>query len=92
MKKSQINLRDFRMFTDSEHNNVEIQDKRKYLAESIYNECEDLVGHNLAMKMYNSEMLVEMNEEETELLLNHVKTLPQLFQDSLIENLVLYND
>lgn len=71
MKK--INVTQAKIYKDLSKKDFAIFDIKNELANFIYNNTNGLKYHSFAMKLYNSNGIVEINEEEEELL-NEIKS------------------
>lgn len=62
-----MNFKEVEIFTDIEKKRCSRTDVRKDLANMIYNGSNGIAAHALALKIYNSDGDIELNEEEKEI-------------------------
>lgn len=78
-----INFKEVKVPTSIKKEEFRSEDLRENLANAIYNNERDIAYMSLAMKIYNSDGEVELDEKETNLLKNFCKNLPLVVQDAL---------
>lgn len=85
MKK--IDFSKFCVFTDITREKTAIVDVRKQLADAIYRNACGIEAHDLALRIYRSDGVVVLDEDDERLLRDFAKTLTPLFMDSFEVNL-----
>lgn len=78
-----INFKEVKVATSIKKDNYRVEDMRENLANAIYNNESNIAYMALAMKIYNSDGEVELDEKETTLLKNFCKNVPLIVQDAL---------
>lgn len=81
MKK--LNLKELKIYKDLSKIDFVVCDGTKEVANFIYNNSGGLANHALALKLYNSDGVVEINEEEEELLMESVNRLKPSVIDAI---------
>ena len=85
MKK--INLKKLTVYGSIDKTNRMICDITKDLADYIYLNTNGIANHALALKIYNSEGTIEINEEEEELLKQDIQSLKPCVIDAIMNAL-----
>jgi hypothetical protein len=63
-----INFKEFEVFTDISRKNKTKGDARESFANVLYRTCNGIAAHALALKIYESDGEIEINDQEAEMI------------------------
>lgn len=81
MKK--INFKHFKVFTDITKTQTFEADMRKSVANVLYMQFSGIAAHDLAFRIYRSEGDIELNDEESDMLMQLGDRSTGAFRDSI---------
>lgn len=82
-----IDFKNFRAYNDISHRTTTTADIRRDFADLIYKNMNGIVAHDLALRIYRSEALVVVNEEEEKIIMQLAEKGLPIFIDSLRDNM-----
>lgn len=70
-----INFKEVRVFLDVAHKVAEVRDMREQVANDLYQNGQGIAFHALALKIYNSQGGVELDDKEYSLLVAYAEQM-----------------
>ena len=82
-----INFKQFKVYTDITQTKTKEQDMRLSFADTMYKNCNGIMAHDLAMRIYKSEGEVEFTPDEIAFLKDFLSNATPIFVDSFDNNI-----